>query len=270
MTIKTINIDDIDATGRLRVTRPDWVDVFAEQVAAGKKMSAIEVATKPDGTYWLIAGAHRLAGHVKAGCTTIDADVMDIADAGARRLREIEENFYKVGLTELDRCVAIAAWKELYEATNPPPKRGRKSAEEIAEDTSAIFAESFSSAAAKVIGITDRAVRTAVSIAVAIPEEVRTQIALLPVADHQAQLIALAREPLWKQREIAKLLLDDDSGIDTVADAIAAIDKTPAPARAQAWEKLSNTFSKLKEAQQYAFFDAHSDAIRAWMMSKKA
>ncbi|WP_165825224.1 ParB N-terminal domain-containing protein [Rhodopseudomonas palustris] len=272
MTLKFIDIVDIDASGRLRINRPEWTDAFAEQIKAGEKLPPIEVATKPNGKYRLVVGSHRLGGHVKAGCTQIWADVLDIsgADAAACRMREIKENFYRVGLTELERCVAISAWKDIYEATNPLPKRGRPAAGEIPEDASAIFAASFSATAAKVLGISDRAVRTAVAIAVAIPDEIRSQIALLPIADSQGELIALAREPLWKQRKIVKLLLDPESGIDGVADAVASIDKTPPPDRAAAWEKISNTFSKLKQTEQFAFFDAHDDAIRAWMKSKKA
>ena len=98
----------------------------------------------------------------------------------------------------------------------------------------------------------------------------RRELALQPIADNQAELLALARQSVARQRKIAALLLDADSGIAYVEDAIAAIDKTPAPERAATWEKLSNTFSKLKEAQQHAFFDAHADAIRAWLKSKKA
>lgn len=272
MTLRTIEIDDIDASGRLRKLRPDWVDTFAEQINAGEKLPAIEVAVKPDGKYRLLVGAHRLAGHVKAGKTAIDADVLDIpaADQAACQLREIKENFYRVGLSELDRCVALATWKDIYEATNPLPKRGRKSAEEIAEESSGIFYSSFSTAAAKALGITDRSVRTAVSIAVAIDEGVRADIALHPIADHQGELLALAVEKAGRQRLIAKLLLDPEIGINTVADAIAAIDKTPPAARSAPWETISNKFSKLQEVQQHAFFDAHRDAITAWLKAKKA
>ncbi|HEY0328815.1 MAG TPA: hypothetical protein VGC77_06905 [Rhodopseudomonas sp.] len=268
---KSIKIEDIDTSGRLRELRPDWVDTIAEQVTAGEALPPIEVAAKPDGTWRLLIGGHRVAGHLKAGRSLIDADVADFpaSDEDACRLREIKENLVRAELTVLDRAVALAAWKRIYEANNPLPKRGRPAAGENGEKISNIFVERFSAAAARALGITERSVQLAIEIA-SIDAVVRRELALHPIADNQAELLALARESVARQRRIAAHLLDAESGISTVAEAIAAIDKTPAPPRAAPWEKLSNTFSKLKEAQQYAFFDAHQDAITVWQKSRKA
>ena len=271
MTIKAIPTATIDASGRLRELRPDWVDTFAADLEAGDELPPIEVVETSSG-HRLLVGGHRLAAHLKLGRTEIMADVKDAAaypDDAACRMREIKENLVRAELTVLDRAVALAEWKRIYELQNPLPKRGRPAAGENGEKISNIFVERFSAAAARALGVTERSVQLAIEIA-SIDAEVRRKLALQPIADNQSELLALSRVNVARQRQIAQLLLDDDSGIDSVADAIAAIDKTPAPARAQAWEKLSNTFSKLKEAQQYAFFDAHSDAIQAWMMSKKA
>ncbi|MDC7787328.1 hypothetical protein PQJ75_13725 [Rhodoplanes sp. TEM] len=272
MTIKTIEIEKIDASGRLRPTRPEWIEAFAEQIAAGDELPAIEVVEAGDG-YRLITGKHRLEAHRQAGRTVIAAEVKDPAkygDEASRRLREIKENFYRVGLTELDRCVAIAAWKDIYEATNPLPKRGRKSAEEIAAESAGIFSASFSKAAAEVLAISERSVQVAVKIATGIEKGVRAALALHQVADHQADLLALAQQTSTRQEAIAALLLDPEQGIDSVAVAIATLDRTPARARAAAWEKLSNRFARLKEAQQHAFFEAHHDAITLWLSKRSA
>ena len=270
MTIKAIPTATIDASGRLRELRPDWVDTFAADLEAGDELPPIEVVETSSG-HRLLVGGHRLAAHLKLGRTEIMADVKDAAaypDDAACRMREIKENLVRAELTVLDRAVALAEWKRIYELQNPLPKRGRPTVDELFAETAKIFVERFSEAAAKALGVSERSIYAAIEIA-SIDAEVRRKLALQPIADNQSELLALSRVNVARQRQIAKLLLDD-SGIDTVADAIAAIDKTPAPARAQAWEKLSNTFSKLKEAQQHAFFDAHSDAIQAWMMSKKA
>ncbi|MBB5046755.1 ParB family chromosome partitioning protein [Rhodopseudomonas rhenobacensis] len=268
---KSIKIEDIDASERLRELRPDWVETFAEQIAAGEPLPAIEVAAKPDGKWLLLLGAHRLAAHAKAGRTIIDADVSDISalDADACRLREVKGNLVCAELSVLDRAVSLAEWKRIYEAKNPLPKRGRPAAGENGEKISNIFVERFSAAAARALGITERSVQLALEVA-SIDAEVRRKLALHEVSDSQSELLALARQSVARQREIAKLLLDPESGIAYVDDAIAAIDKTPAPARASAWEAISNKFSKLKEAQQYAFFDAHQDAIAIWQKSRKA
>ena len=268
---KSIKIEDIDASERLRELRPDWVQTFAEQISAGEPLPAIEVAAKPDGKYLLLVGAHRLAAHAKAGRTIIDADISDIPalDVDACRLREIKENLVRAELSVLDRAVSLAEWKRIYEAKNPLPKRGRPAAGENADNLSGIFCSSFSKAAALALDVNERSIQRDIEIA-SIDAGVRHDIALLPIADNQAELLALSRESATRQRKIAKLLLDPESGVSTVADAVAEIDKTPAPARTATWEKLSNTFSKLQEAQQHAFFDAHRDAITAWLKAKKA
>lgn len=271
MTRQTIKIADIDTTGRLRELRPDWVAAIAEQVQAGDVLPPIEVAKKPQGGWRLLIGGHRVAGHQQAGRTEIEADIADFSadDEPACRMREIKENLVRAELTVLDRAVALAEWKRIYEAANPLPKRGRPTVDEMFAETAKIFVERFSSAAAKALGVSERSIYAAVEIA-SIAATVRRELALHPIADNQAELLALARESAARQRQIAARLLDADSGITSVADAVAAIDKTPPPDRAPAWEKVSNTFSKLKAAEQYAFFDAHADAIKAWMQSKKA
>ena len=60
--IRPIEIETIDASGRLRPIRPDWVEAFAEQIAAGDELPPIEVVERPEGGWRLITGAHRLAG----------------------------------------------------------------------------------------------------------------------------------------------------------------------------------------------------------------
>jgi ParB family chromosome partitioning protein len=222
--------------------------------------------------YRLIVGGHRLAGHSKAGRTEILADVKDVAiyaDEAACRLREIKENMVRAELSVLDRAVSLAEWKRIYEADNPLPKRGRPALRENGENISNIFVERFSAAAARALGITERSVQLALEVA-SIDAEVRRKLALHEVSDSQSELLTLARQSAARQRQIAKLLLDPESGIAYVDDAIAAIDKTPAPARSAAWEKLSNSFSKLKLVQQHAFFDAHRDAITDWMKGQRA
>lgn len=271
MTRQIIQIAEIDTSGRLRELRPDWVAAIAEQVQAGDVLPPIEVAPKPQGGWRLLIGGHRVAGHQQAGRTEIEADVADFSadDEPACRMREIKENLVRAELTALDRAVALAEWKRIYEAQNPLPKRGRPNADEMIAETAKIFVERFSAAAAKALGVSERSIYAAIEIA-SIDAIVRRELALHPIADNQAELLALARESVPRQRKIAAHLLDAESGISSVADAVAAIDKTPAPERAAAWERISNTFSKLKEAQQYAFFDAHADAIKAWQKSKKA
>ncbi|RAI37483.1 hypothetical protein CH338_16030, partial [Rhodoplanes elegans] len=269
-TITTIEIEKIDASGRLRPIRPDWVEAFAEQIAAGEELPPIEVVATGDGTYRLITGGHRLAAHRAAGRTTIEVELKDperYADEATCRLREIKENFYRVGQTELDRCVAIAAWKEIHDRQHAV-NRGGRPRKETAADSAEVFSASFSTVAADVLGISERSVRIAAQIATGIDGAVRTAIALHPIADQQIDLLTLAQQPQPRQQAIAALLLDPHAGVSSVAAAIASIDKTPAPARTAAWERLAGKFAKLKEKQQHAFFEANYDAITSWLAAR--
>ncbi|MDQ2084061.1 ParB N-terminal domain-containing protein [Xanthobacteraceae bacterium Astr-EGSB] len=271
MTIKTIEIAKIDVGQRLRARRQDWVDTFAEQITGGEELPAIEVVERADGRFALITGEHRMAAHLKAGRAEIVADVKDtaaFADEAACRLREIKENLCRAGLTELDRAVAIATWKAIYEAGNPTPKRGRPKTDEMFAESAKIFSSRFSTSSARALGISERSTYVAVEIASGIAEDIRAAIAAHPIADHQAELLALAHQAAARQAKIVKLLLDPESGVHSVADAIAAIDKTPAPAKSAPWEKLADRFAKLKETQQHAFFEAHHDAIELWLAKR--
>ena len=123
--------------------------------------------------------------------------------------------------------------------------------------------------AATALGVSERSVFVALEIAKGIAAPIRARIAAHPIADRQIELIALAHEPEARQTQIVDLLLDPESGVHSVADAIAALDRRPRPSRAEPWEKLSGTFARLKPAQQRAFFEAHLDAITLWLAQRK-
>lgn len=271
MTIKTIEIAKIDIGTRLRARRQDWVDTFAEQITGGEELPPIEVVARADGRFALITGEHRMAAHAQAGRTEITADVKDAtayADEAACRLREIKENLCRAGLTELDRAVAIATWKVIYQTDNPTQKRGGDRRSDQIAESAKWFSSRFSTAAARALGISERSVQVSIEIANGLAEDVRTAIAMHPIADHQGELLALAHQSPARQAKIVKLLLDTERGVHSVADAIATIDKTPTPAKAAPWERISNRFARLKEPQQHAFFEAHHDAITSWLAQR--
>jgi ParB family chromosome partitioning protein len=264
---RNIDIAKIDASDRLRATRQDWVDTFAESIQAGELLPAIEVVER-DGKFRLITGAHRLKAHIQVGHTVILADVLDAAayaDDAACRLREIKENMARAGLTELDRAVAIATWKGIHESVRGINRGGRPSAGKTTAESAEVFSASFSTAAARALGISERSVFVAVSIATGIARDIRDRIATHPIADRQSELIQLSRETPERQAKIIDLMLADPPGASDVAEAIAALDRVPAPAAAAPWERLASKFSRLKEAQQHAFFAAHRTAITDWL-----
>ena len=80
-------------------------------------------------------------------------------------------------------------------------------------------------------------------------------------ADSEAEAKAQAD----RQAKIAEMVAAETPLAGSVAEAIAILDRRPAPARVERWQKLSNAFAALKDREQYAFFDLHEDAIRAWL-----
>ncbi len=271
-----IEITKIDATNRLRPVNPTWVAAMAEQLAAGEELPAIEVVERGEG-YRLIAGGHRLAAHIKIGLTEIDTDVLPaerFADEAAARLREIQENMIRYELTALDRAVHLATWKQIHETLAEPAKRGRKSKAEktqnsakmeLRQNSAAIFVGRFSAAAAEALKISERSVRAAVQVATDIPASIRERIAFLPIADTMSELLQLAALSPERQKTVADMLAAEPPHAGSVAEAVALINEAPKPAKPERWVKLSDTFSRLPKLEQTRFFEAHRDAIAAWM-----
>ncbi|NJL07967.1 MAG: ParB N-terminal domain-containing protein [Methylacidiphilales bacterium] len=269
---RSIDIAKIDASNRLRPLRQDWVDIFAETIRSGEPLPPIEVVERGDRTFRLITGAHRLAAHAQAGLTMVLADVVDAAayaDDAACRLREIKENMCRAGLTVLDRAVAIAEWKRIYEATQNVQKRGGDRRSDQTADSAVWFVESFSKASARALDISERSVQVAVAIATGLAADIREMIAADPIADRQSELMALAREAPERQWKIIDLLKADPPQAGSVAEAIAVLDKTP-QAKPAPWEKVSVTFSRLPPRDQTRFFETHQDAIALWIAQRGA
>jgi len=273
MTIQTIDISRIDRSGRLRPINHAWAETMAEALRAGEELPPIEVVERGTG-YRLIAGGHRTEAHLLAERSTIEAVVRtaaEFADEAAIRLREIRENMIRFELTALDRAVNLATWKEIHEAAYEPPKRGRRAKkldpEKLAQD-SAAFSMSFSKAAAEALRISKRSIQVSVQIAAGLDLEIRERIAAAPIADVTSELLQLAQQDPERQAKIVGLLLADPPTAGTVAEAIAVLDRIPAPVRFAGWEKVSDRFGKLAEADQDRFFAAHADAIDRWLMTR--
>ena len=271
---RIIDILRIDTSNRLRPINPVWVETLAEAIGRGEMLPPIEIVERGD-RFVLASGGHRLAAHRHAGLTEIEAHVFaaaDFADEAAIRLREIKENMLRYELTALDRSVHLATWKEIWEAAATPTKRGRKPKDAISEklpqNSAAIFAGSFSAAAASALRLSERSIQVAVQIAIGIDPGVRERIAVAPIADVQSELLQLAAQHPDRQAKIAALLLAEPPGATSVADAVAIIDRVPAPAAQAPWEKLSDRFARLSEREQVRFFAAHEEAIERWMATR--
>lgn len=274
--ILDIAIDAIDVPAGRRRLDPAWVETLADLFSSQGQLSPIDVIAAGE-RYRLVFGGHRLAAAKHLGWPKLGAMVKspeDYASEAEIKLAEITENLARRDLSVLDKAVDIARWREIYEATRGTVKRGRPSklsqVVTISEDDPAErFAASFSEAARKAFGLDRMAISRSMRIA-SIAADVRDRIALHPIADNQSELLALAGELPGRQADIAALLTAEPAQASTVAGAIAILDRVPEPAKPTAWQKLSETFSRMKERDQDRFFELHEAAIQRWLKGRQS
>lgn len=269
--ISGIDLKLVDVAAGRRKLDPAWVETLSDLFASQGQKTAIEVIGV-DGRFRLVFGHHRLAAAKLLGWTAIDAVVKspdDFANEAEITLAEITENLARRELSVLDRAVDIARWRDVYNAAHSISKGGRPAKGVVPEKLTAKFAVSFSTAAQKTFGLSERSIFNAVKVA-SIAADVRDRIALHAIADNQSELLAFATEPAARQADIAALLTSDPAQAATVADAIAILDRQPKPAKTPGWQKLADGFSRLKLNDQRRFFDLHEAAIRAWLQERDA
>lgn len=276
MQVKTVKIADIDRSQRLRAINKDWAQALADETreAGVPQWPPIEVIALDKG-YRLIAGGHRTEAAVLLGLEEIEAKVFDraeFADEATIRLREIRENLLRYELTALDRAIHLFAWKEIYETANAVDKRGGarrgKHIDQIIKSDYLVFTERFSAAAAKVLAISEASVVRSVRIAKGMSEGVRLRISAHPLANNVSELLQLSGETAQRQEKIVGLLMSDPPTAASVAEAIALIDRMPAPRQLELWEKTSASLARMPEPQLDRVFDSLSPQISAWMARK--
>lgn len=253
---------------------PDWVRTIADSYLEEGQLSEIEVVGTEQAST-LIYGGHRLAAAIVVGWNVIDAVVRtvdEVATEARRKQREIAENLIRRKLSVLDKAADIAAWRDIYEAAHGAVRRGRPSklgqVDPISDAATDRFTESFSEAACRALSVDRNAVKRALRIAAIVPSA-RERLALHPIADVQSELLQLAAEPAPRQERISRMLAGEaEIGADTVAEAIALIDRLPKPTVAPAWQKVADRFATLKEADQDRFFALHEAAILRWQRGR--
>lgn len=281
MQITTVKIADIDRSKRLRAINHDWAQALADEAKdAGPQWPPIEVVRTTKG-YRLISGGHRTEAAVLLGLDMIEAKVFEadeFADDAAIRMREIRENMMRFELTALDRCIHLAAWKDIYETVNAVDRRGgnrRGPATNSAGETNSAdlrnrsFAERFGVAAGKVLGISEDSISRSLKVARGITEVVRLRISPHPLANNMSELLKLAGETQDRQEKIVGLMLAEPPTATSVDEAIAVIDRVPPPRQLELWERSCAGILRLPEADLHRVFDALAPKITAWLASQQ-
>ncbi|QND45238.1 ParB N-terminal domain-containing protein (plasmid) [Rhizobium lusitanum] len=260
------------------------VQAFAENVDIFGLKQAIEVVVEPDGLYRLAFGALRVDAYQYLNRAKIPAIVKraeEFSSEATIRLSSIVENMARRDLTVLEKSAAIADWCGIYRAAHPGIKPGRKpagaervelslnlilnSSDTDLQEASGQFAASFSEAAQTFLGVSRAGVFRALKIA-SITSLQRERITFHPLAENQAELMALAAQGSERQAAIIDLILGNKAA--SVEDAMAILDQRPRDIVA-AWEKFAGKFSRLVEAEQDRFFDLNEPAIVRWQAKRK-
>lgn len=259
----------------------DAARAIAESMEQIGQRQPIEVIATGTDRFQLVFGAKRLAA-----CKLLSRDVMviirqpdEFKDEAETRLVGIAENFYRHSLTALERSVDVADWCTIWRTAHPV-KRGRKGKSELSDnlsvnsaddeiiDISNEFALSFSDAAQRFLNINSREVFRATKIA-SISADLRDRIAAHgPLANNQQALLAIAAEPYERASSLIELILDGKA--QTIVDAIAILDGVPPVNEPARWEKISDSFARLKPTEQEAFFKLNEAAILRWVAERRA
>jgi ParB family chromosome partitioning protein len=203
--ITAIDLDQIDATDRLRPVDPAHIEALA--VSIGQTGLQSPVILRPDGNrYRLVAGAHRVAACSALGWVSIDAIIQNVTDDEAR-LIEIDENLMRRELSVLDRALSLAERKAVHDRLHPETaQRGRRKKE--LSPTWRQFGERFTKQAAKRTGLSERVIQRSIELAEKLTPEARDLLRLSDLADNQAQLLALAAEAPEQQLAIARVIVE--------------------------------------------------------------
>lgn len=212
--MKSIPIASIDASSRLRPVD----ELNAQAIAASIEEHGLiqPIVVRPDGDgYRLTAGGHRLAAMTLLGWQDLKVGehvVIRAEETDDDALTtEIHENVFRGDLSALDRAIALAEAKRIYEAkrgeTRGRPRKGIENKEDkIVAETAIIFSERFTADAAKRIGLSERQIREAVSIANALSPSAIKALRGTMIADNQNELRLLAKYAASEQTSAAKAI----------------------------------------------------------------
>lgn len=264
---KSIPLENILVPDRLRAVDEDHALAISKSIAEHGLMNPVTIRQTPNGarSYTLVAGAHRLRGIELLQRDKVDAIVVK-ADANEAVLLEIAENLFRNDLSVMDRAVFVQTYRDIWQKTRGEIKRGNPQLSNsakfaqlgnspvdlIAQGT----ANGFSEVCADRLGMSRRAIYLLNTIAQNLPRELRQEIAGTRIANHQGQLLKLAKlEP--SKRAKAHIAIRETKG-----DFKAAIDLLEPPAKKpdpelQILSRLIDAWERAKPATRKKFL-AHA------------
>lgn len=213
--MKTIAIDLIDDTNRLRPVNMDWAETIAASVEQKGLDTPISVRPTEGGRFILVAGGHRLAAMKLLGWTELKVGdhviIRDMSDLQAR-LAEIDENLIRHELTPLDRAIFLAQRKEVYEAMHPETAHGgdrksKKTKDEIKSQTLRLdLPARFTAEASERVGLSERTIQLALMLVEKLSPKTIDALRGTALERNFSALMTLAQEGHTDQFALAKLI----------------------------------------------------------------
>lgn len=263
--VKMISLDQIDASDRLRPIDTDHVELIAASIA-DRGLQQPVVVRSIDGGYRLTAGGHRLAALTKLGKTTLEVGreviIREASDLEAR-IDEIDENLARHELNALDRAIFLAERKKLYEQMNPEAAHGKASKAKALgkSQTLRLFTQRFTKDVAGRVGLSERAIQLAVSLAEKLDAATIEALRNSPLRHNQRELLALAEIEPEQQRHLAALIRDGEAKTVAQAKVHAGLEKAVvSDPQSRLYATLLDAWSRADSKTRAAFM-AEADLI---------
>ncbi|WP_439603827.1 ParB/RepB/Spo0J family partition protein [Shinella sp.] len=206
---------------RIRGERPERVETLAKDIAANGLLQPIVVVELDDGRFAVDDGVLRVLALRANKADEIDARVTRASwlEPAARTVRGIMANLNRDEYTALERCEALHALKQAYEALHPETRNGARGGRGGKKEKNEIF--SFSIAAAEATGLSRRAIELAVAICEGLAIATKERLRGTAAAEKQSDLRALSVEDGMIQSAALDLLLAEPQEATSVVEAIA-------------------------------------------------
>ena len=251
-----IPLGQIDASHRLREVSEAHAQVMAVSFGERGQRTPVEVVRHGDG-YRLVTGGHRYRAAQIAGLNGLRCIITD-ADEAEQRLREIDENLIRHELTALDRARFLLERKRIYEALNPTAKHG---GDRRSDQAAKLATWSFGDDIAEKTGFSYRTIARAVALAQSLSPGAVARVCDTPLADNQAALEALAKQPAERQIAALDLMFAEENPAKSVGDAFARLDgKVVKPAEEKHLSKAIDLWGRMGAKDRRAFLAFLSDA----------
>jgi ParB family chromosome partitioning protein len=259
---------------RLRGADPAKVEAIAHSYRIVGQLQPIRVLRTNGGALVLDIGLHRVLAARAAGWMRIQAGVVaaEDIDRNRRRLQEIFENLLRAELTALERAIALSELKVVHEALHPETRHGGDRGNQHTGGKSrqvAIFA--FSQTVAERVGLSERSIELAVSIAKGLCASVRSRLVGTWLADHQAGLQALSQQPEETQHAVLDILFSTPPGAASVVDAIVLAQGKKLPSTAdKRFRSVSDGMVRCTAAERQQLYSIFETEILAWAAERLA